>query len=234
MVVSELQFAVSLMEGGHYEEAITAMDQMLGQLRTYFFAQEKLTEAESKISRQEAWPATATVEAFLGPRCVPVAHRSTENKAHATEYPVYERAMILRVVNDDSAWTNEVNVAVITSVVLYNKGLIFHMLGQGHGAGHHVELYNTRAKALYEKALHLINTCSSAVEQNFWIKSVLLTNIGQICSYLCDRPGEQACLAHIDHLLAHRNIQANSGHDETEIYMNVVFLLGVHRPSPAA
>ena len=223
MIVSQLQFAVSLMVAGRYDEATMTLDHLLVQLRKYFFAHETLAETKRPV---------ATVEAFLGPRCS--AHRSIVNTAQAMEYPIYERVMLIRGVDDHSAWANEMDVAVITSVVLFNKGLIFHIIGQRFGAGKNTELNMARAKVLYEKACHLIRTCSSSVDQNFWIKLVLVNNLGQICSSLCDRSGEQACLVYIDQLLTHRYKQEGCGYDEKELQLNVMLLLGAYRPSPAA
>jgi hypothetical protein len=227
MIVSRLQEAVRFIVSGSYQEAFHVLDETLVNLNSYFQAQQdKLNETDLV---GESLP-SPTVEAILGPYCI----AQCGEVFHQSEYPMYGRAMLIQGVDDASAWASEVNVAVLAAVVLYNKGLICHILGQGSTKISGAEHYNTRARVMYEKAFNLVNTCNPSIESNFWLKLVLLNNLGQLFSYICDRSSEQLCLSNLDMLLTHKQIQDARSCEEMELKLNVMLLLGVHRPAPAA
>ncbi|GKY96290.1 hypothetical protein MPSEU_000588700 [Mayamaea pseudoterrestris] len=230
MIIAHLERAVCLMASGSYIEAVSVLDQTLQELRTNFLAQEEeLVDEADSASLDELMP-SPTLNAILGPICAATACETLSTG----EYPIYKRAMLVSGMVDESVLSNEVNVAVISAVVLFNKGLIFHILGQGNSKCLAIETYITRARTIYNKALCLITACSPSTCDNFWLKSILLNNLGQICFYKCDRTGEQLCLMEMEKLLIHRVEDNAIEGEETDLQLNVVLLFGVHRPSPAA
>jgi hypothetical protein len=227
MIVSRLHLAVSLMTKGFYEEAIAELDDTIKSLKTYFYTQQDELTQKDSVNESCRSP---TVEAVLGPSCVACSN----SRFRSSEYPIYDRAMLLHSVENQTDWTCEVNVAVVSAVALYNKGLVFHLMGQGNVETSRMEAYNARALSLYENALKLISTCSPSNEQSLCLKVALLHNSGQLYSYICDRASEQLCLAYIDKLLIHKEMRHGKIDDESELKLNVMLLLGSHRPSPAA
>ena len=231
MLVAQLEVAVDLMVTGRYHEAIPIFDQMLVDLRSYFLAQRVYIESiESDLTVCES-SAAPQMEPFLSRIWVA---RSNEC-GRASEYPIFERAILVKGGADCDAnpWPGETNASIITASVLYNKGLIFHVLSRFHEAkiGN---FYIQKARSFYLDALKLVHTCSPCISDCFWLKSVLLTNLGQICSHVYDRSGEQMCLLEIAKLISCRLEDVVVEGGESDLNLNVVLLFGAHRPAPAA
>jgi tetratricopeptide (TPR) repeat protein len=232
-----LQQAAVSMASGSYDKAIIILDQAIRELKSFFQAQ-----ALSPGFNHDA--VSSHVQIVLGPSCCSCdAPRTTG--CTLTAYSTLSTALLIQTTfDDDSDQHSHLDVAIITAVVLYNKGLVFQLLGQGSSQAVTKEKYTAKAKVMYEKALQLVQTCSSCADsQDFWIKSALLNNLGQISSEYCNRKEEQLYLLCLDQLLSDRRPDADYGQvfdrqnfvtEEVELSLNVILLRGFHRPSPAA
>ena len=206
---------------------MTILDHVIHDLKAYFHAQQvQLAESDPKSKAQVAVP---TVEVRLGPE---IESKSSSGLL-ASEFPIVRKALLIRG-GATSAWSTEMNIAKITSAILFNKGLIFHLRSEGDKNTPYHAAHINKARIFYQKALELIYTCSPSEHDDFLLKSILLNNLGQICSSACDRCGEQVYLTELEKLLRHRHESDKMDGTESELILTLVLLLGVHRPAPAA
>jgi hypothetical protein len=236
MIVDTIQRCVLKMSKGCYGEAVALLDSALQDLKVYF--QDQASNMASHPVDTDLCISVETeqrVRAVVGPICKTAP---MESYGHLSDFSIFDRALLIQGANETDVWSSEVNVAVTTAVILYNKGLCFHILGQGDAKMLPVEKFIEKARFLYEKAFHLMVTCSPCVNDDFWIKSALLNNLGQITSYTCDRLGEQLFLINLETLLIARVDQGYDReatlNDEVNLSLNVILFCGFHRPAPAA
>jgi hypothetical protein len=235
------------MSTGAYGDAISVLDHTLRDLKTYFLAQaaKMATEEEEQLlpndsDEDDEDDETERVKVIMGPICMSDTYEYSTGEQQA-EYSLCNRVLLVHGIDEETFWCSEVNVAIATAVVLYNKTLVYHILGKGDSKMLPIEKYLQRAKVLYEKALQLVKTCSVSATDDFLIKSALLNNLGQLCLHYCDRDGEQSYLAFLESMLAHHHLRAKTvpfrmtpPEVEIEFSLNVILLRGYHRPSPAA
>jgi hypothetical protein len=224
-IVFRLGQAINLMETGAFHDAMLALDDALSNLKAYF----QQTADDNLISSSNSEALEPQVEAVLGPSSAMITSSLLRHDAS----PIFGRAMSIQGLNE-SFCCREEDVAIVAAVLLFNKGLIYHLLGLPEN----IDAYLSRAKAMYEKSLALINACSMSPMDNFWLKSMLLHHLGELLFCLCDRSGELLCWINLEQLLSHRRLECGR-HELTneiiELQLNVTMLLeSVHRPAPAA
>lgn len=234
MIICHLERATHSMASGCFDDAISVLDHTLVGIKSYFLVQ--AAEAQSTVPVEGAVdaPPASRVNTVLGPSCVnmnPVDDRLRPD----SDFPMCPRIVLVKDA-EELAWNYDVNLAVTTAAVLYNKGLIYHLRGQGEtDRMPPSDAYLRRARVLYDAAWNLISTCTPDAGENVWLKAALLTNLGSIASYLCDRPTEQRLLVELEALLSHCVHETHEQiNDEMDLKLNVLLLLGSQSPAPAA
>ena len=141
MIYPCIEQAVNYMATGSFSKAMNVLDHAIHGLRAYFHAQGvRMAVEHDAYPTKNAEGAISGVEMILGPDLGAASNKSLTR----SEYPIFKRAVLIRGA-ETIDWSSEVNVAKITAAILFNKGLIFHLLSEGDINTPSQAALNTRA-----------------------------------------------------------------------------------------